>query len=409
MKPLRVLMLVTNLGLGGAQRVFFDHATAFSDFAEVEEAVFKFEAPERIFDTGLPLRALELPRLSKAFGPVGRLIGRAFALRKLVREQGYDVVISHMDGANWVNVLSGSRARKILVVHGTVLQDDNVRGWVQWLRLRFIFPVLYNIGDRTVAVSEGIARELQSAGRVRNVEAIPNFFNLTHIQAQARSPLDTGWDEVLARGNVLITSGRLAKEKQQAHIIDIAARLLHCRSDMRLVILGDGPMRETLLSRCRAADLRVYSSWDLSCQLHQDYDVYFAGYVTNPYQFLARSSLFIFPSAWEGFPLALCEALACGVATVSADCPTGPREILAPGTRRDSYDLRVPETAQNGVLMPLICKPADIDLWSKTVSRLLTDSQERSRLVANGRRSIQKLDRPQIVARWKRLIAKVVR
>ena len=59
------------------------------------------------------------------------------------------------------------------------------------------------------------------------------------------------------------------------------------------------------------------------------------GFVENPWWFMARSDIFALSSHWEGHPLVLLEALACGIPVVSTDCASGPREILAdePGGR----------------------------------------------------------------------------
>ena len=408
MKRLRVLLLIANLGEGGAERVCHDHALAFSAVHDVEEAVFDIAQHQRVYDTGLPLHSLRRDDWLAKLGPLGRLASRAAALRRLVALRGYDLVISHMDGTNWVNVLSFSAARKVLVVHGTVLHDDNVSRLMQWLRRQVIFPWLYNLAGCTVAVSQGIARELSQVCGVRNARAIPNFFDLKSIAEKASQPLEPRFAPVFDHPALLVTSGRLAEQKKQSHLLDMVAQLRARGRRVRLVLLGDGALREKLLAQSTGLGLRTFHVWGGEADVAAgDFDVCFLGYVSNPYQYLARSTLFLFPSGWEGFPLALCEAMIVGVPVLSADCPTGPREILAPGTVRDAYDLSSAELAVNGVLLPMIASAQDLNVWVDTVERLLDDPGACQKMRANATHAVKALDRDAVVAQWLDLIAEV--
>lgn len=407
MKQLRVLLLITNLGKGGAQRVFHDHALAFSTVHHVEEAVFDLQQDQRIYDTGLPLHDLRRNDFLSRFGAVGRLFSRILALRRLVTERRFDVVISHLDGANWVNVLSGSKARKILVVHGSVLHDQGQSRIRKWLRIYVIPRVIYDRAAMTVAVSDGVSNELQTSCGIANVQMISNFFENQRIRELAQAPLAEHECQVFSSGNVLVTSGRLTPGKRQSSLLRMMAALKSRNARSRLVILGDGESRELLLKEAQQLGLRVFHVWDRSPPMSSEFDVYFLGYVSNPYQYLARSTLFVFPSAWEGFPLALCEAMISGVAVMSADCPTGPREILSPDTVRGNYDLRSAAIAQNGVLMPMIESPQDLEVWVDAVERLLGDTTLRERLRVNAAQAMKALDREAVVGEWVQLIESV--
>jgi glycosyltransferase involved in cell wall biosynthesis len=70
---------------------------------------------------------------------------------------------------------------------------------------------------------------------------------------------------------------------------------------------------------------------NLARQLRIDLDISFQGFVDNPFAYMARASLFVLSSAWEGLSNVLLEALACGCPVVSTDCASGPREILENG------------------------------------------------------------------------------
>jgi len=60
-------------------------------------------------------------------------------------------------------------------------------------------------------------------------------------------------------------------------------------------------------------------------------DVDMPGFVANPFQYMARASLLVLSSLYEGLPGVLIQALACGCPVVSTDCPGGSKEILADG------------------------------------------------------------------------------
>lgn len=404
-KQLRVLLLITNVGKGGAQRVVHDHAVAFREYFHVEEATFDRSHDERIYDSGRPI--LDLTRddwLSRA-GRVGRLLSRARALKRLVEERNYDVVVSHLDGANWVNVLSRSAARKIVVLHGSVLHDQGQTWLRRWLRIHMISRVVYDQADCAVAVSAGVASELRAACRINNVRTIYNFFDVRGIRSKAAESLCDAEAAVFAQCATLISSGRLTIGKRQGKLLAMVAELKRRGEHVRLVLLGDGELRDDLILQSKGLGLRTFDTWSGDVDIAADHDVYFLGYVSNPYKYLKRATLFVFPSAWEGFPLALCEAMICGTVVMSADCPTGPREILAPDSGIGGYDLRTAEFTDRGVLLPMIQSPGDLVEWVTTVQILLADTSKRQRMACCAELSTRALQREIVVRQWLDLIA----
>lgn len=405
--PLRVLMLITNLGQGGAERVFHDHATAFAaNGIAVEQAVFAGEYDDA-YQTQLPLHHLPIAGWLSWLGSPGRLIARSLALRSLVEAKGFDVVVSHMDGANWVNALSGSSAGKVLVVHGSLLHDKNQLGWRQWVRTRVLIPFFYNRVQAPVAVSEGIRRELIQLG-VKRPEAIPNFFDFAAIKHAAAEDLPDDAIEAFEHRDVLVTSGRLSAQKNQVELLRLFAVIRARRAGVRLLVLGDGERREELLLACRHFGLRARHPWPDSPSADASVaDVWFLGYQKNPFPFLARSQLFVFPSSWEGFPLSLCEAMACGVPVLSSDCPTGPREIIAPDTDPTPLQATSAVFTDAGVLLPMLDSDESREIWTNTVLQLLDAPDRRSNLARGGAAAVERLDRGVILARWHAVLQRV--
>jgi len=404
----KLLLLITNFGIGGAQRAFYDHGIFLKDKYDVTEAVFDIEESPLTYVSGNEVHSLDIKGGQTIKDKIANFKQRCLSLKALIKKKEIDLCISHMDGANWVNVLSRSKAKKILFVQGTVIHDYAISNWLRILRKKLIIPYLYNKADLTVAVSDGIKYELQHYCKVKNVVTIPNFFDVCSIQQKAEEPLDAIWEAVFQSGEVLITSGRLHVQKKQRHLLPLLKTLLQKRKGLKLIILGDGPLRNELINEAKQLGLRCFSGWEKGQTLHADYDIYLPGYLSNPFQFLKRSTLFVFPSGWEGFPLALCEAMISGVPVLSADCPTGPREIIAPGTFDPDYKLNKAEKTSYGYLLPMVNKPEFEAVWENAILELLDDSAKRIELIKIGHERMKAFDRSVAMKKWFDVIDKVL-
>ncbi len=177
---------------------------------------------------------------------------------------------------------------------------------------------LYPRADRVIAVSDGVRQDAQSCTGVdaRQIKTIFNpIFRPGLAELAAERPAHA-WFDPDDPCPVVLGVGKLKPQKDFETLLAAFAKVLRQRR-ARLIILGEGDGRSQL--QATAAALGIADSVDLP------------GHVSNPYAFLASSSVFVLSSAWEGLPTVVIEALACGCPVVSTDCPSGPREILDGG------------------------------------------------------------------------------
>jgi len=395
-----ILMLIPNLGFGGAQRVFHDHSLLFAGRHEVTEVAFNL-TEGHAFPTDNKILSLDVPG---GGGPLAKLANLARRVRRLAaikRDRRPALTISHLEGADYVNLLAGGGGKKLLCIHGSKLHDANIRGPLGMVRRRLLIPLLYNRADRIVTVSQEIALELEQMGvRQSLLRTIHNFFDPAAIREQAAAPLSAEEQAMFAGPPVLVTSGRLTLQKNQAPLIFLFAGLLK-RRPARLLLLGDGELRQPLIDQARGLGLSVGEG------AGGDHDVYFLGYQDNPFRLQRHARLFVLPSGWEGFPMVVGEAMACGLPIVSADCPTGPREFLAPDTIGHAVrPLRQAETAEHGLLLPIPSEedPASIGIWVDALDDLLGDEAALRRMTAQSLARAEDFTREKIGAQWLALI-----
>ena len=237
------------------------------------------------------------------------------------------------------------------------------------LRVRYLFPGATHF----VAVSQGVSDSLANAVGVPR-EKITTIYNpvvTPDLDDKAVETPDHPWfrDD---GAPVLLAVGRLEKQKDYPTLVRAFKRLAARRS-CRLIILGEGSKRTEIEGQIEESKLTDRVS--------------LPGWTENPFAFMARASLFVLSSRWEGLPTVLVEAMALGCPCVSTDCPSGPAEIFQDG--------------EFGVLVPV----GDDAALAEAMERVLDDPPDRRLL--QQRAAYFSADRA--VAAYEDLIASVVR
>ena len=251
-------------------------------------------------------------------------VARIRSLQRYIVASQPDVILSALPYANlsaiWAKELSGSRVPVIvserIALSSYCAAPSNSRKW-RWRYLPELVRRTYPKANRVVAVSDHVADELITTIGLHqdSVITVHNPVVDDNLRTRAQQPLEHPWfaqDEP----PVILAAGRFTEQKDFATLIRAFAAVRADR-EARLVILGEGRLRDDLEQ--------------LVCTLGIQADVYMPGFVENPFQYMARASVLVLSSAYEGLPGVLIQALACGCPVVSTDCPGGSREILEDG------------------------------------------------------------------------------
>ncbi len=357
-----VLLIGSELGKGGAERSISLLSYYLEQHYNVTLCILSGKDREQYYQTCKDVVFVDPPEHKGIYGKVKAWQYRLNKVKEIKKQRNIDVSISFLEGPDYVNVLTRGREKVVLSIRGSKMHDKVIAGAKGMLRKKVLIPWLYQKADEIVSVTDALNKELQvhfGIDRSR-LKTIYNFYENEKISENTSVPL-TADEAAIFSKPVIITSGRLHVAKEHDKLIRILRKIKE-RADVRLMILGDGDLKKSLISLAEQLGLSVYD-WELQTG-DRDADVYFMGFQQNAFKFYRHSSLFALASSWEGFPNVLAEALICNIPVISTDCYTGPREILNIGGLGDAPVSEAVRT-DVGSLLPLLTEPEEkvINMW----------------------------------------------
>jgi len=224
------------------------------------------------------------------------------SLRKIIRENKYDIIHCHTPVAAILTRLAAIKSRKkgtkvIYTAHGFHFYKG--APWLNWLIYYPIELIGSIFTDVLITINNEDYKLAKKRMKAKKIEYIPGVgVNLEKAKSKnIDKKIEFGIEK---DATVLLSVGELSKRKNHEIIIRSLAKLN--KSNIYYIICGDGHLKEYLK--------------DLTYKLNINNKVIFAGFRKDIFEICQSSDVFCFPSKQEGLPVALMEAMAVGLPVI---------------------------------------------------------------------------------------------
>lgn len=369
---MRIMLIVYSLGRGGAERVMTAVANHWCAAGHEVTIVTLLSTRGSTYPLRDKVRVLCLQAggaSGNALYAIVNNLGRFLKLRRVIRSESPDVIMSFMGRVNVLTLIASWNLDSKVIV--SERNDPRCEPFpIAWRCLR---RMTYGLAKYIVVQTESIRAWYAGINAQWPCVVIPNPIGEEFTAVASRKTWSYEQYGMPADALILIGVGRLCPQKGFDLLIPAFAACAAARPQWHLLIMGEGRERDRLLGLARHRGIAER--------------VHLIGESVAPRTVMESVHLFVLSSRYEGFPNVLLEAMSCGLSVVSFACRSGPGDIIT-----DGYD-------------GLLVRNVDVDSLSVALSKLMDSETLRNRLGKNARESVRRYWPAKIFEKWDKLLA----
>jgi glycosyltransferase involved in cell wall biosynthesis len=365
---MHIALIISSLETGGAERVLSELANHWvSQGQGVSLITLCAPGTPSLYPLDSRIRGVQLGQTASGSVPVfvrlKNIVRRIFKVRKALKAESPDVIVSFVDVMN-ITTLIASRWLDIPVI---VAERTHPAYHPLPVFYKVLRKIAYLWADKVICQTASASCYFSRLPDSKKA-VIPNYVKRVAVPKQEA--------DIAKPVRRLISVGRLCQSKGFDTLIRAFADLVPQNRDLNLLIYGEGVLRPVLESLIRELGLTQH--------------VFLPGTVRNIEAALSQADLFVFPSHYEGFPNALCEAMAAGLPVIASAC-SGTVDILREGV--------------DGRLFPV----GDVNRLGTLLKELVEDPTQRMALSQGALTLPDRFSKARVLKLWDDVLAEVMK
>lgn len=293
MKKIKVLQVIPSFNVGGAEGLVLTYLRNYDSSCMDMKAVSFYASSGSIYDKIIKNENLPVVYLNKKSSLDILFLKQ---LKEEIKKFNPDVIHTHMSALKYV-VMAGTLDRPIFhTIHSEVLTDAGI---YDRLINRFLFKK-YKVTP--IALHEGLKTDINRYYRCTNTVVISNGIDIDKFRNGTNIRDELG---INMEAFVLCHVGSFSYPKNHKFLIEILKKVLEYKPDSYLILVGKGTLEENIR--------------ELVLEKGLEERVLFLGNRSDIHNVLKSSDVFVFPSLYEGFGIAVLEAEASSIPIVVSD------------------------------------------------------------------------------------------
>jgi glycosyltransferase involved in cell wall biosynthesis len=370
---MRLLIFISSLSSGGAERVSANLANYWATKGWEITIVTLSQQSMDSYDLHPAVKRMALGLSAKSTNVLAVLwknIRRVISLRRVLRQIQPDIALGMMVEPSVLLALAAWGLPTLRTVGAEHIHPP--QSPVGYLR-DTLRSHTYGLLNAVTALSSEGKDWLKTHTNAQRVTVIPNAVTWP---LSGQEPRISPGALYQSERQLLLAVGRLEAQKGFDWLIEAFSNLADKHPSWDLVILGEGLLHSTLEGQVRESGL--------------EHRIFLPGRAGNMDEWYERADLYVMSSRFEGFPMALAEAMAYGLAAVSFDCDTGPRDII-----RHELD-------------GLLVAQGNVAELTAALDRLMSDALTRQRFAERAVEVRERFSMERIAGMWEKLFEEIV-